>query len=113
VISFTHPAERGRRFHRSAPRSPARRALSPKSAPEIGDFDYDQLKQRLQKLEEAFPVEAAETADWRRSATIDGIVQPYSPSRADLSLDKTYAEADVRAFHARLAGSAGRTISPT
>ena len=80
-----------------------------KAAPEISDFDYDQLKIRLWALESAYPAAAAavpplaEVGDDR-----SGLFQTYRHRERMMSLDKTYAEADLRAFHARLAKLLGR-----
>jgi DNA ligase (NAD+) len=80
-----------------------------KAAPEISDYDYDQLKLRLRELERAFPEVAAtvppvpEVGDDR-----SGLFQAYRHRERMMSLDKTYAEADLRAFHTRLAKQLGR-----
>ncbi len=80
-----------------------------KAAPEISDYDYDQLKIRLRELEKTFPAVAAavppvpEVGDDR-----SGLFQTYRHRERMMSLDKTYAEADLRAFHARLARQLGR-----
>ncbi len=80
-----------------------------KAAPEISDYDYDQLKLRLRALEAAQPEIAratpavAEVGDDR-----SGLFQTYRHRERMMSLDKTYSEADLRAFHARLARLLGR-----
>ena len=80
-----------------------------KAAPEISDYDYDQLKIRLRELEKTFPEAAvavppvAEVGDDR-----SGLFQTYRHRERMMSLDKTYAEADLRAFHTRLAKQFGR-----
>jgi DNA ligase (NAD+) len=73
------------------------------ASPTISDYEYDQLNRRLRELEAAHP-------DW---------IVPWSPSQraghepvsdfpkvvrpvAMLSLDNTYGEDDLRAFHERL-----------
>jgi DNA ligase (NAD+) len=72
--------------------------------PEVSDFDYDQLKAELAKLEERFP----------QFATPDSPTQRVGDDRAQgfqevahrqkmLSLDNTYNEEELRAFHTRLA----------
>jgi DNA ligase (NAD+) len=77
--------------------------------PEISDFEYDQLKQRAAALERAFPEIARsvpavpEIGDDRT-----GLFQTARHRERMLSLDKTYAEADVRAFHTRVAKQLGR-----
>lgn len=80
-----------------------------KAAPEISDYDYDQLKARLRALEAAFPEIARETpavAEVGDDRT--GLFQTHRHRERMMSLDKTYAEADLRAFHARLAKLLGR-----
>src|SRR5258707_64946 len=73
------------------------------SSPEIGDYDYDQLKQQLRELERAHPELAAETTTVAEIGDDrSGLFQIYRHRERMLSLEKTYAEADVRAFHARL-----------
>ncbi len=82
------------------------------AAPELSDYDYDQLKQRLHELERANPelgvsengVEVAEIGDDRT-----GLVRTLRHRARMLSLEKTHAEADVRAFHARLVRLVGRS----
>ncbi len=79
------------------------------AAPEIGDFEYDQLKQRAAELERAFPEIARsvppvpEIGDDR-----SGLFQTVRHRERMLSLEKTYAEADVRAFEKRVAKQLGR-----
>ncbi|MBI5382176.1 MAG: NAD-dependent DNA ligase LigA [Opitutae bacterium] len=79
-----------------------------KAAPEISDFAYDQLKRRLRALEAAWPKLAratpavSEVGDDRT-----GLFQTYRHRAPMLSLDKTYAEADLRAFQTRLAKQLG------
>jgi DNA ligase (NAD+) len=79
------------------------------AAPEISDSDYDQLKRRLAALEREFPDVArtlpaiAEVGDDR-----SGLFQTYRHRERMMSLDKAYTEAELRAFHARLAKALGR-----
>lgn len=72
--------------------------------PEISDFDYDLLKRGLADLE----------AQWPQFASADSPTQRVGDDRAQgfkevahrqkmLSLDNTYNEAELRAFHTRLA----------
>lgn len=72
--------------------------------PEITDFEYDVLKHELAELEAKFP----------QFASVDSPTQRVGDDRAQgfvevahrqkmLSLDNTYNEAEVRAFHTRLA----------
>lgn len=80
-----------------------------KAAPEISDYDFDQLKLRLRELERAFPEIAATVAPVAEVGDDrSGLFQTYRHRERMMSLDKTYAEADVRAFHARLAKQLGR-----
>jgi DNA ligase (NAD+) len=80
-----------------------------KAAPEISDYDYDRLKQRLRELEAAFPAIAKETpAVAEVGDDRSGLFQTYRHRERMMSLDKTYDEADLRAFHARLAKLLGR-----
>lgn len=80
-----------------------------RAAPEIGDFDYDQLKRRLRELEKTFPALApevpspAEVADDR-----SGFFPTYRHRERMLSLEKAYTPSELRAFHARLAKLLGR-----
>jgi DNA ligase (NAD+) len=79
------------------------------AAPEISDYEYDQLKRRLRELERAFPELAAEpgaVAEVGDDRT--GLFATYRHRETMLSLEKTYAEADVRAFHRRLEKRLGR-----
>ena len=79
------------------------------AAPEISDYDYDQLKHRLRELEATFPEIAKETpAVAEIGDDRSGLFQTYRHRERMMSLDKSYAEADLRAFHARLAKLLGR-----
>jgi DNA ligase (NAD+) len=79
------------------------------ATPELSDYDYDQLKQRLRALETAFPELARETPTVAEIGDDrSGLFQTYRHRERMLSLDKSYAEADLRAFHARLAKLLGR-----
>jgi DNA ligase (NAD+) len=72
--------------------------------PEITDFDYDLLKQELAGLEKSFPELAAGDSPTQRIG--DDRVQGFrevAHRQRMLSLDNTYNEAELRAFHARLA----------
>jgi len=92
----TELARHDRRYHQEA-------------EPEIGDFDYDQLRQRLRSLEQAFPTVAAETSGLAEIGDDrTGRFKTYRHCERMLSLDKTYSESDLRAFHARLARLLGR-----
>ncbi len=74
-----------------------------KAKPQITDFEYDLLKQQLAELEKNFPVLA--TADSPTQRIGDDRVQGFKEvahRQKMLSLDNTYNEAELRAFHARL-----------
>src|SRR6185503_9733285 len=79
------------------------------ATPEINDHDYDQLKRRLAALEEQFPDVAGSLpalpgiADDR-----SGRFRTVRHRERMLSLDKAYTEAELGAFHARLAKRLGR-----
>jgi DNA ligase (NAD+) len=80
------------------------------SAPEIGDAEYDRLKQRLASLEQLFP-EAAKHAQPLAAFGDDrsGLFQTARHRVPMLSLDKAYGISEVRAFHTRLAKKLGRS----
>ncbi|HYD83481.1 MAG TPA: NAD-dependent DNA ligase LigA, partial [Opitutus sp.] len=72
--------------------------------PEITDFDYDLLKQELADLETRFPKLAGGDSPTKRIG--DDRVRGFKEvehRQKMLSLDNTYNEAELRAFHARLA----------
>jgi DNA ligase (NAD+) len=72
--------------------------------PEISDFEYDGLKRELADLETKFPQFAAADSPTQRVG--DDRVQGFKEVahlQKMLSLDNTYSEEEVRAFHARLA----------
>lgn len=82
-----------------------------RATPEISDFAYDQLKRELSELESDFPGVAAgipspsslgddRSGDWPTSRHIE-------PMRG---LEKTYAEAELRAFDRRIAQQLGKNI---
>ena len=72
--------------------------------PEISDFAYDQLKRELGELEKAFPTAGGDAA---ASAPVgddrSGLFPTWRHRERMLSLEKTYAEAELRAFVAGLA----------
>jgi DNA ligase (NAD+) len=78
------------------------------AAPELGDADYDALKRRLAALERAHP-EAAQRVPAGREIGDDrsGLWPTVRHGARMLSLEKAYAEADVRAFAARVQKAAG------
>ena len=75
-----------------------------RAQPEISDFDYDRLKAELAALEEKFPQFASADSPTRRVG--DDRVQGFKEvahRQKMLSLDNTYNETELRAFHTRLA----------
>jgi DNA ligase (NAD+) len=71
--------------------------------PEISDFEYDALKRALGELEEEFPQFLTKDSPTQRPG--DDRVQGFrevAHRQKMLSLDNTYSEAELRAFHARL-----------
>src|SRR6478736_5545052 len=71
--------------------------------PEISDFEYDRLKKELGDLEEQFPQLAS--ADSPTQKVGDDRIQGFQEvahRQKMLSLDNTYSEEEVRAFHTRL-----------
>jgi DNA ligase (NAD+) len=72
--------------------------------PEITDFDYDLLKQELADLETRFPKLAGGDSPTKRIGDdrVRGFKE-FEHRQKMLSLDNTYNEAELRAFHARLA----------
>ena len=81
-----------------------------KTAPEIGDAEYDRLKQRLSSLEQRYPDAAkaeaplAEMGDDR-----SGLFQSHRHRVPMQSLEKAYAITDLQAFDARLVKTLGRS----
>src|SRR4051812_47333755 len=74
-----------------------------KAKPEVTDFDYDLLKHELAELEKTFPQFASADSPTQRVG--DDRTQGFREvehRQKMLSLDNTYNEAEVRAFHARL-----------
>jgi DNA ligase (NAD+) len=75
-----------------------------RAKPELTDFEYDALKAELAALEAQFPKFAAPDSPTQRVG--DDRVQGFKEvahRQKMLSLDNTYNEAELRAFHARLA----------
>ena len=81
-----------------------------KSAPEISDAAYDRLKLELAALEKDFPAAAAgDSPSDSLGDDRSGAFPLYRHRERMLSLDKSYSEADLRGFYARLAKQLGRT----
>ncbi|MBS0664799.1 MAG: NAD-dependent DNA ligase LigA [Verrucomicrobia bacterium] len=72
--------------------------------PEISDFEYDILKRELEELEKKFPQFAPKDSPTQKIGDdrVQGFVEVAHRQKM-LSLDNTYNEAELRAFHARLA----------
>jgi DNA ligase (NAD+) len=81
-----------------------------RAAPEITDYEYDQLKRELADLERAFPEEArrAPAAAAEMGDDRSGLFPSYRHRERMLSLDKAYTEAEVREFYARTVRRLGR-----
>jgi len=77
--------------------------------PEITDFEYDRLKRELADLETQFPqFKAADSPTTRvGDDRLEGFAT-YRHRQPLQSLDNTYSEADLRAFHQRLVKLFGR-----
>ena len=75
-----------------------------KAKPEISDFEYDLLKQELAELEKRFPELAVKDSPTQKIGDdrVRGFKEVEHRQRM-LSLDNTYNEAELRAFHARMA----------
>jgi DNA ligase (NAD+) len=74
-----------------------------RATPEISDFDYDELKRGLADLEGQFPEFASADSPTQRVG--DDRVQGFKEvahRQKMLSLDNTYNETELRAFHTRL-----------
>ena len=71
--------------------------------PEVSDRDYDRIKAELAELENQFPEFAVETSPTQRVGDdrLEGF-QTYRHRQPMQSLDNTYSEEELRAFHARL-----------
>ncbi len=80
------------------------------AAPEIADADYDRLKRELAALERAHPelAVAKESVGDDRTGRFPG----YVHRERMLSLDKVYAEAEWRTWHAGVAARLGRRDFP-
>ena len=77
--------------------------------PEIMDFEYDQLKRELADLEARFPEFRETDSPTTRVGDdrLEGFVT-YRHRQPMQSLDNTYSEAELRAFHQRLVKLFGR-----
>jgi DNA ligase (NAD+) len=86
--------------------------------PELGDFEYDILKRELADLEAAHPEFAVGASPTKRVGDdrADGFAR-VRHRMAMMTLDNTYAEGELREFHARLAkllgtGDLAYTVEP-
>ena len=77
--------------------------------PEITDFEYDKLKRELADLEARFPQFKTAASPTQRVGDdrLEGFAA-YRHRQPMQSLDNTYSEADLRAFHQRLVKLFGR-----
>jgi DNA ligase (NAD+) len=80
-----------------------------KTQPEVSDRDYDRLKAELTELEDQFPEFAVASSPTRRVGDdrLEGF-HTYRHRQPMQSLDNTYSEEELRAFHARLVKLFGR-----
>jgi DNA ligase (NAD+) len=77
--------------------------------PEVTDFEYDLLKSELANLEREFPqLKAADSPTTRVGDDRLAGFATYRHRQPMQSLDNTYSEADLRAFHQRLVKLFGR-----
>src|SRR4051812_6237455 len=76
-------------------------AYHQRAEPEITDYDYDRLKQRLAALERQTPDAGASQGKNEIGDDRSGLFKTQRHRERMLSLDNTYAESDLRAFHAR------------
>lgn len=84
------------------------------SSPEISDYEYDQLMQRLKDLEAAHPELVTPDSPTMRvgGRPVEGF-ESYKHKRPMLSLDNTYSEEELREWNercARLAAGRGYTF---
>ncbi len=88
-----------------------------KGAPEISDFEYDELKRELRALETLFAAEegAADAEEKATGAGVAGVGDDRTGAFATwrhgvpmLSLDKAHTDEELGAFHARAAARLGR-----
>src|ERR1041385_7950664 len=79
------------------------------SDPEIGDYEYDQLMNRLRELEEAHPELITPDSPTQRVAgrPVEGF-EKHAHRRPMLSLDNTYSYDDLRDWDARVRRGLGR-----
>ena len=83
------------------------------AAPEISDFEYDQLKRELADMESAFPQENR-SGDPRSPVGDDrtGLFPVCRHREPMLGLEKTYSELELRAFLGRLGRQVGHEDVP-
>ena len=74
-----------------------------RAQPEITDFEYDQLKRELADLEDDWPLFRSADSPTQRVGDdrAQGFVEVAHRQKM-MSLDNTYNETELRAFHARL-----------
>jgi len=80
-----------------------------RARPEVTDFEYDRLKRELSDLESQFPQfrTAGSPSQQVGDDRLEGFAA-YRHRQAMQSLDNTYSEAELRAFHQRLVKLFGR-----
>ncbi|HKS40730.1 MAG TPA: NAD-dependent DNA ligase LigA [Blastocatellia bacterium] len=79
------------------------------SDPEISDYEYDQLMNRLRELEAAHPeLVTPDSPTQRVSGRPAEGFERYVHRRPMLSLDNTYSYDDLREWHARVSRGVGR-----
>ena len=79
------------------------------AAPEISDFEYDQLFSELQRLEEAHPELWSPDSPTQRvgGRPLDGLEQ-VAHAHPMLSLDNSYSKDELRAWYTRAERELGR-----
>ncbi len=82
-----------------------------KGAPEISDFEYDELKRELRGLEAKFEEDDVAAGGEAAGGVGDdrtGVFATWRHGVAMLSLDKAHTDEELGAFHARAAARVGR-----
>ncbi len=76
--------------------------------PEISDYEYDQLVERLEAFEEAFPDLVTDDSPTRKvGAKVETTFETVKHKTAMLSLDNSYDEEELRDFDKRVRKDAG------